>query len=154
MPLSRAIGNLTSEKAKKHRLLQQLHRRGTASRMVLARELRISNSRVCDLVEGMLREGLVDEDATGDRRGRCGINVRLNPRYGHFVGFDMEAKRLRLVLTDFMGTVVWEKRKSLGPMKDRDALVDTLVDFVDSSMQEVRKRARRVLGFGLSLIHI
>ena len=109
---SHAVSPLTSEHAKRHRLLQQLHRRGQASRLRLARELRISNSRVCDLVDKMVDEGLLDEDAdVGERRGRRGVRIRLNPRYGHFVGLDMEAKRLRLVLTDFTGQVVWETRR-------------------------------------------
>src|SRR5215212_9259981 len=99
-----------SELAKRHTLLQSLHRRGSASRLHLARQLRISNSRVCNLVDEMLEEGLLAEDAAGngERRGRRGVGVRLNPKYGHLVGFDMEAKRLRLVLSDFAGQIVWE----------------------------------------------
>jgi predicted NBD/HSP70 family sugar kinase len=132
-------------------LLQRLHRRGTGSRMHLARELGISNSRVCDLVEEMLGEGLLHEDSTGDRRGRRGVSVRLNPRYGHFVGFDMEAKRLRLVLTDFTGKVVWETRTPMKPpFEDRDEFLKILFNFIDSSMAEVRQRTKRLLGFGLA----
>src|SRR5688500_20272132 len=91
---------VTSQQAKRHSLLQRLHRRGTGSRMHLARELGISNSRVCDLVEEMLGEGLLHEDSTGDRRGRKGVSVRLNPRYGHFAGFDMQGQRCSPLLTD------------------------------------------------------
>jgi predicted NBD/HSP70 family sugar kinase len=141
---------LSSEQAKRHRLLRQLHRRGTDSRVHLARELRISNSRVCDLIDEMVRERLLEEDAAGDRRGRRGVNVRLNPRYGHFVGFDMEAKRLRLVLTDFTGTVVWQTRTALRPFKSRAALLDTLMSFIDDAMAKVRGRAKRILGYGLA----
>ena len=70
----------------------------------LAKELRISNSRVCDLVEHMVEQGLLREDAAAahrQRRGRRGVSVGLNPGFGHLLGFDMEAKRLRLVVTNF-----------------------------------------------------
>ena len=151
MPTPHAISPLTSEHAKRHRLLQQLHRRGEASRLRLARELRISNSRVCDLVDKMVDEGLLDEDsAAGERRGRRGVTIRLNSRYGHLVGLDMEAKRLRLVLTDFTGHVVWESRRAIRPPKDQAAFLDQIFDFVDASMIEVRPRARRILGFGIA----
>src|SRR5690348_14481150 len=93
-----------SERAKRHSLLHALHRRGTASRLHLAKELRISNSRVCDLIEQMVEQGLLREEiatANRQRRGRRGVSVGLNPSFGHFLGFDMEAKRLRLVVTDF-----------------------------------------------------
>src|SRR5215218_6388991 len=106
--------SLSPEKAKRHRLLQRLHRRGAASRLHLARDLSISNSRVCDLVESMLDEGLLYEEAGGgERRGRRGVSIQLNPKYGHLVGFDMEARRMRLVLTDFTGHVIWETRRAL-----------------------------------------
>jgi predicted NBD/HSP70 family sugar kinase len=144
------LAALTSQQAKRHSLLQRLHRRGTDNRMHLARELGISNSRVCDLVEQMLGEGLLDEDATGDRRGRKGVAVRLNPRYGHFVGFDMEAKRLRMVLTDFTGKVIWESRAPMQPFDDRDELLEALFGFIDRSMAEVRQLSRRLLGIGLA----
>jgi predicted NBD/HSP70 family sugar kinase len=118
--------------------------------MHLARELGISNSRVCDLVEEMLDEGLLDEDSTGDRRGRKGVTVRLNPGYGHFLGFDMEAKRLRIVLTDFTGKVVWENRAAMKPFVDRDEFLAALFKFVDQSMAAARKLSDRLLGFGLA----
>jgi predicted NBD/HSP70 family sugar kinase len=143
---------LRAERAKRHRLLQQLHRHGQASRFRLARELRISNSRVGDLVSQMVHEGLIHEESSAgdERRGRRGVTLRLNPRYGHLVGLDMEAKRLRLVLTDFTGRVVWETRRALRPPADQAAAVEQIMSFVDASMEEVRKRARRVLGFGIA----
>src|SRR5436190_23056535 len=90
-----------SQAAKRNRLLQALHRLGSASRMKLANALEISNSRVCDLVEQMVGEGLLlEERVEGDRRGRRGVSIRLNPGYGQLIGFDMEAKRLRMVATN------------------------------------------------------
>ena len=109
-----------SERNKRNMLVQALHRKGTASRLHLARALHISNSRVCDLVEQMISEGLLAEEGVGkDRRGRRGVSVRINPAYGQLIGFDMEAKRLRLVVTDFAGQIVWQTRKSLRPARSR-----------------------------------
>ena len=98
---------LHNEDLKCHRLLRQIRRQGRATRLDCSRALRISNSRVCDLIQQMLDEGLLVEEGNGaERRGRKGSPVRVNPEYGHLVGFDMEAKRLRLVATDFAGDTV------------------------------------------------
>jgi N-acetylglucosamine repressor len=141
----------TSERFKRHSLLQTLHRRGISSRLQLARELRISNSRVCDLVEGMVDEGLLREDqVNAQRRGRRGVDVRLNPRFGHLLGFDMEAKRLRLVVTDFAGQVVWQTRKSLRPPRSRQMFVDQILSFVQSALSKVKPKFPRLLGMGLA----
>jgi predicted NBD/HSP70 family sugar kinase len=140
-----------SESNKRNMLLQALHRRGPSSRLHLARALHISNSRVCDLVDRMLEQKLLLEDALGgDRRGRRGVSLGLNPGYGQLVGFDMEAKRLRLVATNFAGEVLWQDRATLRPPKDRQALVDTILSFIDTGLKEVRRRFGRPIGFGIA----
>src|SRR6185437_9147932 len=123
----------------------------TSSRLQLARELRISNSRVCDLIDGMVAERLLREEQIGEqRRGRGGVEVRLNPRFGHLLGFDMEAKRLRLVVTDFAGEVVWQRRKNLRPQRGRQAFVDQILTFIMDAMAEVKPKFPRLMGIGLA----
>ena len=48
-----------SEAKKRNMLLRTLHREGVSSRMQLARLLHISNSRVCDLIDQLVADGLV-----------------------------------------------------------------------------------------------
>ncbi|HTL31143.1 MAG TPA: ROK family transcriptional regulator, partial [Tepidisphaeraceae bacterium] len=142
-----------SERLKRHRLLHALHRRGTASRFHLAKELRISNSRVCDLVEHMVEQGLLREEVGAvnrQRRGRRGVSLQLNPSFGHFLGFDMEAKRLRLVVTNFAGEVVWERRTPLRPSGDQPALVEQILTFIDTAIEEIRPQYSPLLGIGLA----
>jgi predicted NBD/HSP70 family sugar kinase len=140
-----------SERNKRNMLLQALHRRGAASRLQLARALHISNSRVCDLVEEMVGEQLlVEAETSGDRRGRRGVAVRLNADLGQLIGFDMEAKRLRMVATDFAGEVIWQTRQPLRPPKDRAALIDQILSFVEEGVREVRRQFRRPIGFGIA----
>ncbi len=149
----RASPSSKSEQTKRHSLLQALHRRGVTSRLRLARELNISNSRVCDLVDNMLAEGLLREAslaAARERRGRRGVELRLNPKFGHLVGFDMEAKRLRLVITDFAGEVVWQTRKTFRPPKNRDAFLEEIIEFLEAGITQTRSRFPRLLGIGLA----
>ncbi len=140
-----------SKGAKRNMLLQALHRRGSASRVSLARALSISNSRVCDLIEQMVADGLLlEEQVDGDRRGRRGVSVRLNPDYGQLVGFDMEAKRLRMVATNFAGEVIWQNRRPLSPQKDRDAVIDEILSFIGEGMVDIRARFGKPLAFGIA----
>ena len=151
MVASRVPEQSTSERFKRHSLLQALHRRGTSSRLQLARELCISNSRVCNLIDGMVDEGLICEEQVGEqRRGRRGVGVRLNPRFGHLLGFDMEAKRLRLVVTDFAGQIVWQTRKTLRPPRSRQMFIDQVLSFVESSISDVKSKFPRLIGMGLA----
>jgi N-acetylglucosamine repressor len=99
----------------------------------------------------MLDETLLFEEGDGaERRGRKGAPVRLNPDYGHLVGFDMEAKRLRLVATNFAGETVWEAHQRLTPPDNRRTLINTILGFIDHGLKEIRNRHRNVLGIGLA----
>jgi predicted NBD/HSP70 family sugar kinase len=145
-----APGNSKSLSNKRNTLLQALHRKGSASRLQLARELRISNSHVCELIDQMLAEKLLHEKEMQERRGRRGVDVRIAPSYGHLLGFDMEAKRLRLVVTDFSGAVVWQSRRSLRAVRDRKALTDEIISFLRESIAEIKPKFNNLLGAGLA----
>ncbi|MCX7011639.1 MAG: ROK family protein [Candidatus Sumerlaeota bacterium] len=138
-------------KAKKNLLLHRIRRAGRAGRLELARRLRISNTRVCEMVQEMLDEKLLIEDFPGkDRRGRLPVPVELNPKHGHLVGFDMEAKRLRLTIVDFQGAVVWQTHKPFVAPGERGKLVAALLDYIESNVASVRNRFEPLLGIGLA----
>lgn len=136
---------------KRNALLHVIRRSGTAGRTGLAKELKISNSRVCDLVQEMLDEGLLEEESLrADRRGRKGVPLSLKSDFGYIVGFDMEAKRLRLVAVDFSGDLVWQKQIALIPPGSRQELLETLLDFILKGINEIREQFNPILGIGLA----
>jgi glucokinase len=106
--------------ANKHRILNLIFRERRCSRFALARRLNINASTIGNYVDDFLRKGVLLEDHTGPtRRGRSPVPVWLNPAYGGFLGVDLEALRVRTVLTDFAGDVVTQNevglRAGLGP---------------------------------------
>ncbi len=83
-------------------LLQYIYRNGPIGRLQLGRNLRMSKSRLCEVVQEMIDGGLIIERLIGtERRGRNPVPLITNPDYGCFVGLDFEAKRMRLVVVDF-----------------------------------------------------
>jgi len=142
-----------SEKIKfrRNRLLALVRRSGTIGRLKLARSLRMSNSRVCQLVQEMLDHGLLLEELTGTtRRGRRPVPLRINPDYAYMLGLDFEAKRMRLVAVDLAGHLVWQCQQPLGPVADRAELIHRLLDMIDRGIAEVRARGRPLLGVGVA----
>ena len=143
-----------AELDKRNRLLRAISHRGRATRLGLANELHISNSRVCELVDLMLEQELLREPKrVNDRRGRRGVEVELNGGHGHLVGFDIEAKRLRLLVCDFAGQIVWQGRRPLPPSKRRRFNVaGEVLDFIDESLAAAREQIAgfNPLGIGLA----
>ena len=142
---------LEKQQFKKNLLLRRIRRRGQAGRLELARTFRMSNSRVCDLIQEMLDDHLLVEDHKGtERRGRRPVPVMVNPGYGHLIGFDMEARALRLIAADFSGKIVWQREKRLTSPKSRRTLVNRLLEFIGTGLKEVKRRHKNVLGIGLA----
>ena len=136
---------------KRNLLLCHIRREGRISRRALARKLGLGNSRVCEIVQEMLDDGLLIEDAAGqERRGRRGVPIMVNPTYGHMVGFDMEAARLRLLAVDFAGNVVWQKERRFSPANSRRALVNRLTNFIHDGLAHIQGNFTNVLGVGLA----
>ena len=136
---------------RRNRLLDRIRRGGPVGRLQLARTLRISNSRVCEVVQEMLDEGLILEELTGNsRRGRRPVPLRVNPHYGQILGLDFEAKRMRLAAVDLAGGVDWQRQEPLAPVKDRRDLIDRLLRLIDDGAARVRGGGHRLLGIGLA----
>ena len=76
-------------------------------------------------MDEFLRKGVLVEDHAGPtRRGRSPVPVWLNPTYGGFLGVDLEALRVRTVLTDFAGEVVAQKEVGLRAGLGREAVLE------------------------------
>lgn len=139
------------ETTKRNLILQYLRRYSESNRKALSKALNISNSRVCGLVKEMLEEGLLEEDHRGgERRGRNPVPLRLNPRWGDFLGFDMEAKCIRLVVTDFSGQVVWKRREEIQSDTPRQFLMEKICHFIRDGILATESKGRSLKGVGLA----
>jgi N-acetylglucosamine repressor len=115
--------------ANKHRILNLIFREPGCSRFYLARRLNINASTIGNYVDEFLRMGLLVEDHSGPtRRGRSPVPLWLNPGYGGFLGVDLEALRVRAVLTDFAGEVVARKEVGLRSGLSREMVLESVVD--------------------------
>ena len=54
------------------------------------------------------------------------------------------------MITDFSGDVVYETRKAFKPPRGRQAVLDEILGFLTSSLQELKPRFPRLLGIGLA----
>ena len=136
---------------RRNALLRHIRRVGVVGRLELGRQANVSRSRVCEVVQEMLTEGLLLEELDGqERRGRRPVPIRLDPDRGRIIGFDFEAKRMRLVVVDFAGNVLVRSQQKLRPPRNRQAFIDRLLRFLDKALDRVRQDAPPALGIGLA----
>lgn len=114
--------------AKRHRILNEVFRSESCSRFNLARSLNINATMVGGYVEEFLQAGLLVEDTpAASRRGRAPVPLRLDPRYGCFLGLDFEALRMRGVLCDFAGGVLSRKEVPFRSGVSREGVLKQIV---------------------------
>ena len=130
---------VSSREKKQNLILRQLRKVGQSTRLELAQELGISKSHTRTLVNDMVEAGMAEEDhSEGEsRRGRGGIAVSLNPDFQHFVGFDMEASVLRMVVADFSGTSVWQHEEKFSPVHTRQDVINAILSFISENLATV-----------------
>jgi glucokinase-like ROK family protein len=122
------------------------------TRAQIARQLELSRSAVSQLVDDLLRTGLVrEQEVRQSRAGRRPIGLEINPRAGQVVGVDVGATHIRVILADVAACPLAEVNTAidirLGPEKTL-AEVQRLVDRVLRDGESTFARVRAV-GIGV-----
>src|SRR6056297_1386250 len=112
----------------KHRIMNEVFRAGSRSRLALAKHLNINPTTAGDYVEELMGMGLLleGEPATSGR-GRSPIPLQLNADFGCFLGLDFEALRARAVLCDFSGEELHRREIAFKPDMGREDILKRIV---------------------------
>ena len=76
----------------------------------LARALKLSNTAVGKIADALMADGLILRD--GDTKGRSGINLRINARFGYVVAIDLSGRTLSLCAADMQGHILLRREIS------------------------------------------
>ncbi len=135
------------------RVVDELRRRGNASRGEIADATGLSRTTVTTLVADLQERGLVIETgaANGRGRGRPPVQLRLDPSAGAAIGVDFGHSHVHLAVADLSATVLGERRVEL----DVDGAPAKALDVAAALGHELVARAgldpRRVVGAGMGL---
>ena len=135
-------------------MVDELRRRGSASRGDIARATGLSRTTVTTLVTDLHERGLIVEaggNGDGHTRGRPPTRLRLDPSAGAALGVDFGHRHLRIALADLSSTVLDERCVEL----DVDAAADAALDLAAALASEMLDASGidrgRVIGAGMGL---
>jgi predicted NBD/HSP70 family sugar kinase/biotin operon repressor len=135
------------------RVVDELRRRGNASRGEIADATGLSRTTVTTLVADLQERGLVIGTGTDNRRGRGRppVQLRLDPSAGAAVGVDFGHSHVHVVVADLSASVMGERRVGF----DVDGAPAKALDVAAALGHELIARAglepRRVVGAGMGL---
>ncbi|RMF46013.1 MAG: ROK family transcriptional regulator [Anaerolineae bacterium] len=130
----------------KHMVLDHIRfARQGFTRVALARELGLSRAAVSTIVNELIARGLVREaERVSTTGGRPPIRLEINPECGYVVGVDIGVTHVTLVLADFAGRALSERREPLsiddGPkdcLRQVDVHLKALLESVSLPMEQI-----------------
>ena len=136
------------------RVVDELRRRGNASRGEIADATGLSRTTVTTLVADLQERGLVIElSPNGDRpaRGRPPVQLRLDPSAGAAVGVDFGHEHVRVAVADLSSTVLEERCVELDVDDRADAALDLAAALAFELLARAGLEPRRVIGAGMGL---
>jgi predicted NBD/HSP70 family sugar kinase len=104
-----------------------------------------------DLIDAGVVRKTGQAPATSARTGRPPQLLSLEPRAAYAAGLDIGHDHVRAVLTDLVGTTLWDETVHLAVDGDPDRALSTAAALLDRAITEIGARRDRVLGLGLGI---
>jgi predicted NBD/HSP70 family sugar kinase len=153
------------------RVLRALSEESALSRAELVELTGLARATVGSVIDDLIDAGLVrkttEADAPGARNGRSQSAVAsaasaartgrppqllsLEPRAAYAAGLDIGHDHVRAVLTDLVGTVLWDGSVQLDVDGDPESALSSAATLLDRAIDEVGAERERILGLGLGI---
>lgn len=137
-------------------VLRYLQESAPLSRARLADLTGLNKTTVSSLIEELIERGLVHQvglDTSGG--GRPGTLLELDPQAGHIIGLELSVDFITVILTDFVGNVVWRRQQEIADdsatLENQQAAIAYALDLVQRARAASQEMGARLLGLGLTL---
>jgi predicted NBD/HSP70 family sugar kinase len=127
-------------------VLNYVREREPISRAALARETALQRSTISRIVDGLIAEGLIEEQEGQPSGGRPPTLLRLRAAAAVAIGVDLATTRTVVATSDLAGRVLNREEFITNPSADK-----TLKLIVASIRRLARKTDQRIEGIGVSL---
>jgi glucokinase-like ROK family protein len=128
------------------------HNEAPLSRARLASESGLNKSTVSSLVEDLLKRNLIHEtgiNSTGT--GRPAMSLEINPEAGGIIGVELGVDFVAIVLTDFMGKILFRKNVAADPATSQEKTFNQAFQLIDEAVLFCHDVGYRILGLSFAI---
>lgn len=140
------------------RVLRALVERPRLTRSEIVGRTGLARATVGSVIYDLMTAGLVRETAApgpsgpvGTRSGRPPQLLSLEPTAAYALGLDIGHDHVRAVLTDVIGTVLWDRSEPLAVDAEPEHTLETARGLVEQAITEVAVPRDRILGLGAGI---
>ena len=134
------------------RVLRLLKEQGTLSRAELARFLNLNRSTLTYVTGGLLKRRLITEAGeplAAQATGRPGTGLKLNPEGAYFLGAEIGAERVHLVLINLEGSIIHRQTAKLRSTEPK-AVSAVLLRLAQDAWRDQLRGSTRLRGIGVA----
>jgi glucokinase-like ROK family protein len=132
-------------------VLRLIHQEAPISRAQLAVRAGLNKSTISSLVDDLLDRRLIHETGINSAgKGRPATLLEINPKAGWILGAELGVDFVAVVLTDFVGNILWRKQVGTDPAESLEKTLDQTLALVGEAVGFCRERKFGILGLGLA----
>lgn len=147
----KAGNNVYLKEYNRRMLLSIVREHGSISYTKLSKISGLAPKSVYEIVNGLIEEGYIDEAFIGKSSGgRKPTMLSLKPKSYYSIGIDIDVGRIKTVLMDFIGDVLYEQEIKMNN-KNYQSHINQIADIVNSIVDEYKIPNKNLLGVGLSV---
>lgn len=144
-----------------HTLLKQINKllvlktildNKTISRAKISRLVDLNKATVSNLTDELIKEGFVIEKGYGHSKGgRRPVLLEINKNVGLITGIDLGVNYIHLVLTNFVGEIVWEKNVNIRLGESQERILQVLFKIIEEALNIAPETQKGILGIGIGV---
>jgi glucokinase-like ROK family protein len=133
-------------------VLNALRLHAPISRADLANITKLNRSTISNIVSVLIDDGLVLElNAMESKIGRPGIALSLRPEGGAVIGVEIGVGSLSVILTDFVGTILWRDWKEFPLKATQIEVISMAEESIGQAVSFAETKKLNILGIGLGV---
>ncbi len=132
-------------------ILRLVHTDAPLSRAQLATASGLNKSTVSSLMEELLERRLVVETGVTAGTGRPATLLEINPKAGAIIGVELGVDFVAIVLTDFVGKILWRKQVNADPAESQEKTLNQTHKLVNEAIAVCKKMDASILGLSFAI---
>ncbi len=129
-------------------ILQAIKEQGPISKRELQEVTGLSWGHVSQVTKRFLEEGYIVVKEQEMTAGRTRDLVDINRNDNYFIGVDLNSQRIRVVLTDMKGRVIYRVRETWDE-SERDVVLETIIKVIDRII--IQYCDKKIIGIGFAV---
>ncbi len=133
-------------------VLDLVRKQAPLSRAAISSQTGLNRSTVSSIVQELIDSAfLIETELQGEKVGRPGILLNLNPKGGAFIAVELNVGFASGIVVNLAGDPIGKRFISINPAAEKQIVLEQIKDLIRKLIQQAGQRELPLMGLGLGL---